>query len=103
MDMLDDVEFQVAKLELGTNDILVVQSARPLTSVMAAELRAQLEHRLGFAGRVMAIEPGMKLSIVSKSSIAPVAEAKSGGQGAGTQTAQGAGDGRRGGAQEPVR
>jgi hypothetical protein len=44
--MLDDVEFRVARLELCPDDVLAVRPAKQLSSVMAAELRAQLERRL---------------------------------------------------------
>jgi hypothetical protein len=73
MDMLDDVEFQIAKLELGADDILVAQSARPITSVMAAELRAQLEHRLGLQGRVLVLDAGAALTVIAKTDAADAA------------------------------
>ena len=65
MDMLDDVEFQVAKLQLGPTDILAVCVARPITWVMATELRSRLERQLGLSGRVLVIEPGTELTVVT--------------------------------------
>jgi PIN domain nuclease of toxin-antitoxin system len=66
VNMLDDVEFQVARLELGPDDVLAVRPAKQLSSVMAAELRAQLERRLNLSGRVLVLDAGLELSVISK-------------------------------------
>jgi hypothetical protein len=66
MDMLENVEFQVAKLDLGLNDILAVRLAKPATSVVAAELRAQIERRLSLVGRVLVIDAGTELTVVAR-------------------------------------
>jgi len=66
MNMLDDVEFEVAKLTLGLGDILAVRAARPITAVVAAELRAQLEHRLGLQGRILVLDAGAELTVIAK-------------------------------------
>lgn len=66
MNMLDDMEFQVAKLELGRRDVLVVRTERQLTSVMTAELRAQLERRLDLQGRVLIVDPAVELAVISR-------------------------------------
>ncbi len=65
MDMLDDVRFEVARLELGPTDILAVRVARPITWVMATELRSRLERQLGLSGRVLVLEPGTELTVVT--------------------------------------
>ena len=65
MDMLDDVEFEVAKLELGPTDILAVRVATPVSSVLAIELRSRLERQLGLSGRVLVLEPGTELTVVT--------------------------------------
>lgn len=66
MDMLDDVEFQVAKLELGQTGILAVRAAKPLTSVVAEELRARLERMLNLPGRVLVTGPGTDLTVIAR-------------------------------------
>jgi hypothetical protein len=65
MDMLQDVEFEIAKLELGPTDILAVRVTKPVTSVLVAELRSRLERRLGLSGRVLVLEPGTELTVVT--------------------------------------
>jgi hypothetical protein len=64
MDMLDDVEFEIARLELGPADILAVRVKKPITSVMATELRARLERQLNLTGRVLVLDPEMELTVV---------------------------------------
>jgi hypothetical protein len=71
MNMLDDVEFQIAKLSLGPDDLLAVRAAKPLTSVMAAHLRAQLERQFDLAGRVLVIDAGVELSVVTSAGTKP--------------------------------
>ena len=66
MDMLDDVDFEIAKLQLGPEDILAVRPAKPLTSIVATELRARLEHRFNLVGRVMVLDAGLELSVLTK-------------------------------------
>jgi hypothetical protein len=66
VNMLDDVEFRVARLELGPDDVLAVRSTKPLSSVMAAELRAQLERRLNLFGRVLVLDAGLEFSVITK-------------------------------------
>lgn len=65
MNMLDDVEFQIAKLALGPDDVLVARIGRPVSSVVTNELRAQLERRTGL-DRVLVISSEVELSILSK-------------------------------------
>jgi uncharacterized protein (DUF1697 family) len=74
MDMLDDVEFQVAGLALAPGDILAVRAGRPITAVVAAELRAQLEHRLGLQGRVLVLDAGAELTVIAKNDVPDGAE-----------------------------
>jgi hypothetical protein len=66
MDMLDDIEFAVAKLVLGPTDILAVRSAKPIASVLATELRLRLERQLDLPGRIMVLDPGTELTVVSR-------------------------------------
>jgi hypothetical protein len=64
--MLDDVEFQVARLELGPDDVLVVRPTKSISAVMATELRAQLERRLNLPGRVAVLDAGLDLAVITK-------------------------------------
>lgn len=65
MNMLDDVEFQIARLDLREGDQLVVRSVRPLTGVVAGELRARLERQLNLPGRVLVMGPDFELSMIA--------------------------------------
>lgn len=67
MNMLDDIEFNVARLALEPGDFLVVRPSRPITSVMGAELRARLDRMLDLKGKVLVIEAGTELSVLTKS------------------------------------
>jgi hypothetical protein len=58
--MLDDVEFEVTKLALGPDDMLAVRPTKSISSVVASELRAQLERRLNLSGRVVMLDAGLE-------------------------------------------
>lgn len=75
MNMLDDVEFQIAKLSLGPDDVLVARIGRPVSSVVTNELRAQLERRTGL-DRVLVIDSAVDLSILSKADAKKLGVAK---------------------------
>lgn len=64
MNMLDDIEFNIAKLELGEDDFLAVRTAKPITSIAAAELRARLERQIG--RKVLIMDASFDLTVVSK-------------------------------------
>jgi hypothetical protein len=64
--MLDDVEFQVARLELGPDDVLAVRPTKSISAVMATELRAQLERCLNLPGRVAVLDAGLDLAVITK-------------------------------------
>lgn len=66
MDMLDDVEFKVAKLDLGPDDILAVRVGALISAVTAAELTARLERRLSLEGRLLVLDPGAELTVVAR-------------------------------------
>ena len=66
MNMLDDVEFDVTKVTLGPDDMLAVRPTKSISSVMASELRAQLERRLNLAGRVVVLDAGLELAVITK-------------------------------------
>ncbi len=66
MNMLDDVEFKIAKLELGDGDILVVRLKGTASSVISAEARARLERQLNLPGRVLVIDETVNLQTLSK-------------------------------------
>ena len=66
MNMLDDVEFEVTKLTLGPDDMLAVRPTKSISSVMASELRAQLERRLNLPGRVVVFDTGLELAVITK-------------------------------------
>jgi hypothetical protein len=80
MNMADDVEFQIAKLSLNAEDLLVVRSAKPITSVMAAELMAQIGRRFNLNGRVLVVDAGTELSVVARTDV------KAGGKAAAAKT-----------------
>jgi len=65
MNMLDDVELQIAKLSLGPDDVLAVRVSKPMTSIMAAELRAQIMRITGL-DHVLITDSTIELSVVSK-------------------------------------
>lgn len=65
--MLDDVEFKIAKLDLGEGDILVMRTKVAVTSVIAAQIKAQTERILGGKNKVMVVPPDIDLSVISKS------------------------------------
>ena len=64
--MLDDVEFEVTRLALGPDDMLAVRPTKSISSVMASELRAQLERRLNLLGRVVVLDAGLELAVITK-------------------------------------
>ena len=66
MNMLDDVEFDVTKVTLGPDDMLAVRPTKSISSVMASELRAQLERRLNLPGRVVVLDAGLELAVTAK-------------------------------------
>jgi hypothetical protein len=70
--MLDDVEFQIAKLQLAEEDFLVVRTAKPIPSTFAAELRARLERQVG--RKVLVLDPGTELTVVAKAEMKRLAE-----------------------------
>jgi hypothetical protein len=71
MNMLDDVEFQVAKLSLGPDDLLAVRVAKPISSAIATELRARLERQLNLVGRILVLDSGADLTVVTSGVTAP--------------------------------
>ena len=73
MNMLDDVEFDVTKVTLGPDDMLAVRPTKSISSVMASELRAQLERRLNLAGRVVVLDAGLELAVITKADAKRVA------------------------------
>ena len=73
MNMLDDVEFEVTKLTLGPDDMLAVRPTKSISSVMASELRAQLERRLNLPGRVVVLDAGLELAVITKADAKRVA------------------------------
>jgi hypothetical protein len=64
--MLDDVEFEVTKLTLGPDDMLAVRPTKSISSIMASELRAQLERRFNLPGRVVVLDAGLELAVMTK-------------------------------------
>ena len=64
--MLNDVEFEVTRLALGPDDMLAVRPTKSISSVMASELRAQLERRLNLLGRVVVLDAGLELAVITK-------------------------------------
>ena len=73
MNMLDDLEFEVTKLTLGPDDMLAVRPTKSISSVMATELRAQLERRLNLPGRVVVFDAGLELAVITKADAKRVA------------------------------
>ncbi len=56
MDILDDVEFEIRKLELAPSDVLVVRCKGSVSSTAAATLRAYMERYLGEGRKVLVID-----------------------------------------------
>ena len=73
MNMLDDVEFEATKLTLGPDDMLAARPTKSISSVMASELRAQLERRLNLPGRVVVFDAGLELAVITKADAKRVA------------------------------
>jgi len=73
VNMLDDVEFEVTELTLGPDDMLAVRPTKSISSVMASELRAQLERRLNLPGRVVVFDAGLELAVITKADAKRVA------------------------------
>ena len=73
MNMLDDVEFEVTTFTLGPDDMLAVRPTKSISSVMATELRAQLERRLNLPGRVVVFDAGLELAVITKADAKRVA------------------------------
>jgi hypothetical protein len=71
--MLDDVEFEVTKFTLGPDDMLAARPTKSISSVMATELRAQLERRLNLPGRVVVFDAGLELAVITKADAKRVA------------------------------
>lgn len=61
----EDLEFQIAKLELSPGDALVARVDRPIAEEAANRLRAALERMLPKT-KVLIIPPGIELSVVGK-------------------------------------
>lgn len=76
MDMLDDVEFKVTKLDLGPDDILAVRVGTSISAVTAAELTARLERRLSLEGRVLVLDPGAELTVVARKDVSASAQSR---------------------------
>jgi hypothetical protein len=75
MNMADDVEFQIAKLSLGADDLLVVRAAKPITSVTATELAARIARQFNLTGRVLVVDAGTELSVVARADLKPAGKA----------------------------
>lgn len=71
MNMLDDVEFQIARLALGPGDILAVRTAQPISAIAAAELTARIGRTFDLAGRVMVIDSTVELSVLAQPGLEP--------------------------------
>lgn len=61
----ENVEFEIAKLELAPGDAIVARVDRPITSDAAARLQASLERAIPRT-KVIVIPPGIELTVVSK-------------------------------------
>lgn len=63
--MIDDREFLVAKLNLSPGDVLVVKFDVPLSSVAAVRVREQFQDKLPDGVKVLIIERGIDLSVLT--------------------------------------
>lgn len=61
----EDVEFQIAKLDMRQGDVLVARATRIIPSEAAARIRVYLERSLP-GTKVVVIDGGLELSVVSK-------------------------------------
>lgn len=64
----EDLEFQIARLELSPGDALVAQVDRPITDEAASRIRAAIE-RVIPKTKVLVIPPGMVLTVVGKADV----------------------------------
>jgi hypothetical protein len=61
----EDVEFQIAKLDMRQGDVLVARAMRIIPSEAAARIRAYLERAMP-GTKVVVIDGSLELSVVSK-------------------------------------
>lgn len=61
----EDLKFEIARLELKPGDVLAVRPQRPLHSEAAARVRAVVQREVPGI-KVLVIDPGTELSVVSK-------------------------------------
>ncbi len=74
----EDVEFQIARLELRPGDVLVARAMRPMTSEASQRIKAALERALPIGTKVLVIDAGLDLSVASKSDAKRLANSANG-------------------------
>jgi hypothetical protein len=63
--MADDLDFRIAKLEVKPGDVLVVKIATRITDQIAHDLKLRFEARLPDAVKVLVLDSGIDLSVLS--------------------------------------
>lgn len=67
--MSDDLEFKIAKLDLGPRDILVVKSDTHFALEQVAYLRRMFEEDAKISNKIMIIGPELDLAVLTRSEI----------------------------------
>jgi hypothetical protein len=63
--MADDLDFRIAKLEVKPGDVLVVKIATRITEQIAHDLKLRFEARLPDGVKVLVLDSGIDLSVLS--------------------------------------
>lgn len=62
-------EFSISKMQLGPGDILVLRAPVALSFTSAEHIRAYLRQSLPEGQRVLILEPGFELSVLTKADV----------------------------------
>ncbi|MDB5358851.1 MAG: hypothetical protein JWO51_148 [Rhodospirillales bacterium] len=69
MDGTQDLQIQIARLELKPGDVLVISPTRQFTAEQAARCRNHVGTILNSSNRVMILDPGMDLTVLTREEI----------------------------------
>ena len=68
--MSDDIEFKIAKLELGPRDVLVVKSAYHISDEGVQRVRQYICEQANIYGNaILVIQPDLDLAVLTRSEI----------------------------------
>jgi hypothetical protein len=63
--VIDDLEYRIAKVNVGSDDTLVIKVLRPISSEMAMEIKDHVRGVLGGNTRVLVLGPAFELSVIT--------------------------------------